>query len=200
MRLDVDRSVQAVRAGWPQVGPAIELPADVTEPDVDQADVDAAMESFGTPATAGPVVVTVGTAQVPLAPEQLTPALSVTAQDGELVPAVDGAVLKAALLAVAPALETATTDAKVVLSEGAPVVVPAVAGRHGRPGGPGHRGAGRVRHAGAGGNGRRRRARAGGHHRGGDRAGHQGGGLRVRDEPHRQRRSHREHHDRGAHR
>ena len=128
VRLDVDRSVQAVRAGWPQAGPAIELPADVTDPDVDQADVDAAMESFGTPATAGPVTVTVGTAQVPLAPEQLTPALSVTAQDGELVPAVDGAVLKAALLAAAPTLETATTDATVVLSEGAPVVVPAVAG------------------------------------------------------------------------
>jgi vancomycin resistance protein YoaR len=126
--LDVDGSVQAVRAGWPQSGPAIELPAEVTEPAVDQADLDEAMTSFATPATAGPVTVAVGSTSVALTPEQLAPALSVTAQDGELVPAVDAEVLKAALLAVAPTIETPTTDASISLRRGVPVVVPAVEG------------------------------------------------------------------------
>ncbi len=128
LTLDVDGAVEAVRSGWPQSGPTIELPVDVVEPAVDQADVEAAMTSFAAPATAGPVTVTVGKAQVPLTPEQLVPALSLTGTDGELVPAVDGAVLKAALVAAAPTLETATTDATVVIQDGAPVVVPATDG------------------------------------------------------------------------
>lgn len=128
VRLDVDGSVQAVREGWPQLGPALELPAEVTEPAVDQADVDQAMTSFATPATSGPVVVAVGSTQVTLTPEQVAPALSVTAQDGQLVPAVDPEVLKAALVAAAPGIETPVTDASITLKDGKPVVVPAVQG------------------------------------------------------------------------
>ncbi len=126
--LDVNGSVQAVRAGWPQSGPAIELPAQVEGPAVDQADVDAAIASFAAPATAGPVTVAVGKTRVALTPEQLVPALSLTAQDGELVPAVDGARLKAVLVEVEPGLETATKDATVRIQDGAPVVVPATNG------------------------------------------------------------------------
>ncbi len=128
VQLDVDGSVEAVLADWPQSGPQTDLPAEVQEPDVDAADVDAAMESFGTPATSGPLVVQVGQAPVTLTPEQVAPALAMAVQDGELVPAVDGEALKAALLQAAPQLQTAATNASVRIENGAPVVVPAAAG------------------------------------------------------------------------
>lgn len=128
VQLDVDGSVDAVLADWPQSGPQTDLPAQVQEPDVTAADVAAAMESFATPATSGPLVVQVGQAPVTLAPEQFVPTLAMAVQDGGLVPAVDGEALKAVLLQVAPQLQTAPTDASVRIENGAPVVVPAVAG------------------------------------------------------------------------
>jgi vancomycin resistance protein YoaR len=128
VQLDVDGSVDAVLADWPQSGPRTDLPAQVREPEVDDADVAAAMESFATPATSAPLVVQVGEVPVPLAPEQVAPALAMTVQDGELVPAVDGEVLKAVLLEVAPQLQTPATNASVRIQGGAPVVVPAAAG------------------------------------------------------------------------
>lgn len=128
VQLDVDGSVDAVLADWPQSGPQTDLPAQVQEPDVTADDVSAAMESFATPATAGPLVVQVGQSPVTLAPEQFVPALAMAVQDGELVPAVDGEALKAVLLQVAPQLQTPPTNASVRIENGAPVVVPAVAG------------------------------------------------------------------------
>lgn len=128
VELDVDGSVDAVLADWPQSGPQTDLPAEVTEPAVTAADVTAAMESFATPATSGPITVQVGQTAVPVAPEQLVPTLAMTVQDGELVPAVDGEALKAAVLAAAPQLATAPVNASVKIENGAPVIVPAVAG------------------------------------------------------------------------
>ncbi len=126
--LDVDGATQTVADEWLTGPPVIELPAEVTPPEIEQDQVDDVMESFALPATSGPVTVAVGPKAIVLEPVQLAPALAVTAEDGELVPTVVPDLALAALLAADPTVQTVPTDATVTLRKGKPVVVPAVTG------------------------------------------------------------------------
>lgn len=125
--LDVDAAADVVHDGWLATTPLV-LPAQVIEPGVDAADVDAALAGFVTPALSGPLTVVAGTRPVVLEPAAFGPALRLDPVDGQLVPAVDGEALRAAVVAVDPAVETAAQDARIELQNGAPVVVPSVDG------------------------------------------------------------------------
>ncbi len=126
--VDVADATATVARDWLAVPGSIELPADVTPPEIEQAEVDEVMASFATPATAGPVTVAVGKLSVVLQPAQLAPALAATPTDGELVPSVVPDKVVAALVTADPTVQTTPKDATVTLKKGKPVIVPAVNG------------------------------------------------------------------------
>ncbi|MFP5346523.1 MAG: VanW family protein [Actinomycetes bacterium] len=126
-QLDSKKAAEVVADEWP-AGRPIQLPATVVEPTVDQAAVDEAMSSFAQPAMAGPLVVVVGQTRTEVPPAGVAPALAMQPQDAALKPAVDGEALKKAVLAVNPALDAKPRNARIVVQNGAPVVVPAVNG------------------------------------------------------------------------
>ncbi len=129
--LRVDEAAEVVADDWFGATEALELPIDTREPDVDQDAVEAAVSEFAAPATAGPLVVRVGSRTVQLPPAKVTPALAMTARDGELRPAVDGDVLLEAVMDADDRLVADPVDATVRLQGGQggrPAVVP---GRNG---------------------------------------------------------------------
>ena len=132
--LDQEAAADLLAEEWFAREAPLDLPADVTRPAVDQQEVERAVAQFAAPATAGPLVVSVGDQQVELAPEAVTPALSMAAVEGRLEPRVDGEVLLAALVEAEPDLVTQPRNATVRLEDGRPVVVPAQNGRTLDPG------------------------------------------------------------------
>lgn len=126
--LDVEGAVEALSDRWWTGQRPVALPAELTDPTIDQADVDAAMASFATPATAGPLLVAVGEQRAELPPSVVTTALRLDPVDGSLVPAVDGEVLKAAVLRANSSIAAEPRNAGFRIEGGRPVVVPAATG------------------------------------------------------------------------
>lgn len=128
LAVDVEAASTAVAASWwPRRGP-VRLPVTRHEPAIDATDVQRALTSFATPATAGPLTVVAGGRSTQLPAQVVATALRLDPVDGDLAPAVDGEVLVEAVLAAEPGLAVAPQDATVALSDGGPVVVPAATG------------------------------------------------------------------------
>ncbi|MFC5177418.1 VanW family protein [Nocardioides taihuensis] len=104
--------------------PPPEITTVPTRPDIDEADVQRALDTFGNPAMSGPVTLVVDRASVRLSPQQFGPALDVAAEDGRLVPQVDEDRLMR-LVEQAVSRRTDPVDASFRIADGAPVVVPA---------------------------------------------------------------------------
>ena len=115
--------VDAYRAGRTSV----RLPLLLSQPDVDQTDLDTALATIANPAMAGPVTLTFAGSQVTLQPRQYADLLSIVDKDGALALDVDSAGL--ATLVDPAAHDTTPVDATVELEDGGPAVVPAVAGQ-----------------------------------------------------------------------
>jgi vancomycin resistance protein YoaR len=125
--LDVDAAAAAVVAAYPS-GEVVGLELVPDEPEVSRAEVARAMEEFANPAMSGPVTYVVGGEPVVLRPAAYAPALSMAAEDGTLVPAVDERRL---MRAFGPAMRTVGAepqDATVAIVDGRPTVVPAKKG------------------------------------------------------------------------
>lgn len=114
--------VDAYRAG----STSVRLPLLLSQPDVDQSDLDTALATIANPAMAGPVTLAFAGSQVTLQPRQYADLLSIVDKDGALALDVDSAGLAAV---VDPAAhDTTPVDATVALEDGRPTVMPAVAG------------------------------------------------------------------------
>ncbi|QNN51713.1 VanW family protein [Nocardioides mesophilus] len=114
-----------IRDAYLHPGPAVELPTEEVQPEIDRGDVSAAMNDFANPAVAAAVVIEAADERVVLQPEDFAPTLSMLAQDGVLVPELDEALL---LRRVETRLKTsalAPRDATVALVRGRPQVIPA---------------------------------------------------------------------------
>ena len=105
----------------------VRLPLLLTQPNVDEADLDNALTTIANPAVSGPVTLAFAGSQVTLAPRQYADLLSLVDQDGALTLDVDSAGLAALVNPAAQA--TQPVDATVALQNGAPAVVKAVAGQ-----------------------------------------------------------------------
>ncbi len=106
----------------------LELPTEVDEPDITKADVSAAMKEFANPAVSGPVVMEIAKESVVLRPRDYTPALKMVAEDGVLVPELNG---KKLVKRIEPRMQTvalAPRDATVRIVNGQPKVVPSKKG------------------------------------------------------------------------
>ncbi len=127
VQIDQDNAREALVDSYATGRTAVRLPLLLSQPDVDQADLDNALTTIANPAVSGPVTLAFAGSQVTLAPRQYADLLSLVDQDGALTLDVDSAGLAALVDPAAQA--TQPVDATVALQDGAPAVVKAVAGR-----------------------------------------------------------------------
>lgn len=104
----------------------VELAATVVQPEIDQAAVQEALDTFANPAMSAPVTLVFGDSPVQLRPQQFSAALRMRAQDGALVPDLKTPKLTALVADGISADEP--VDATVELVNGKPKVVPAKPG------------------------------------------------------------------------
>jgi vancomycin resistance protein YoaR len=131
--LDREGSVQAIEEGYLTGADAIELPTEVTDPEVDSAEVRRAIREFARPAMSAPVVVRAGGKRVSLAPSVLGPALRMVPDQGTLEPEIRPKKLAASAQPVTRAVERPARDASFRIVDGKPRVVPGRAGRTIKP-------------------------------------------------------------------
>ena len=127
VQIDQVNARQAIVDSYEAGLPTVRLPLLLSQPDVDQADLDTALATIANPAVAGPVTLTFAGSQVTLEPRQYADLLSIVHKDGALTLDVDSAGL--ATLVDPAAQATQPVDATVALQDGAPTVVKAVAGQ-----------------------------------------------------------------------
>ncbi|MBU4335323.1 MAG: VanW family protein, partial [Actinobacteria bacterium] len=121
--LDPAGTAQVLEAQWLTTDGSLTLPTTVVAPEISQDATQSAMDEQATPLTKGPVTVAVGDTSALLSVATLTGAASFTAADGALTLALDGAVLRDAVVAQLPTLLTPSADAHFDLSSGSPVIV-----------------------------------------------------------------------------
>jgi vancomycin resistance protein YoaR len=125
-QLDREAAAGALVDAFENGHSAVQLPLTLVPPDVDAADLKAAVTDLANPAVSGPVTLVFAGSQVALAPRQYADLLSIVSEDGALALDVDSDGLAA--LVHPQAQDTEPVDATVALRDGAPAVVPAVAG------------------------------------------------------------------------
>ncbi|MFE5335438.1 VanW family protein [Isoptericola sp. NPDC056573] len=117
----VDDAVDAVADAWLVTSGPVDLPTEVVEPAVTQAETDAALEQ-AQQVVSGPVTVDVGEQSAELAPKALAGATSFKNTDGELKARFDGKKLVSDVVDDTDDLLTEPDDAHFVFSGGKPVV------------------------------------------------------------------------------
>ncbi|NIK57159.1 VanW family protein [Kribbella shirazensis] len=128
LELDTAKAPAAVRAAYPSDGKPKELPVGVTKPQAGSDAIEKAMTDFAEPAMSGPVRLSVGSKSVDLEPSELAPALSLSVQEGKVIPALNTKALEPLFQERFKALETLPKDASVQIVGAGPKVVPAVDG------------------------------------------------------------------------
>jgi len=106
----------------------LDLELHEVQPDIDDADVRTAVDSFANPAMSGPVTLMFGSSPVVLRPTQFGPVLRLEPKDGTLQPALDQKGLDALVSAGIAERADAPVDATVKLVHGKPKVIPAKPG------------------------------------------------------------------------
>ncbi|MEZ0578355.1 VanW family protein [Nocardioides sp. MH1] len=124
--VDLDAARDAITAAFLGEQDSAELTVTTAEPDIDDADVQAALDGFANPAMSSSVTLVFGRSQVRLQPRQYATALSMVPDDGVLVPRIDER-------RITRLVKSATTtgepvDASVELVDGKPRIVKAKPG------------------------------------------------------------------------
>jgi len=122
--IDPESAREAIVAAYLTDDPQAELEMTDLQPAIDEADMQAARESFVNPAMSGPVTLVFGNSKVRLRPRDYVGALALEPTDGALVPALDIERL-ARLVDGATRDAGAPVDATVRLVNGKPKVIPA---------------------------------------------------------------------------
>ena len=110
----------------------VELTLQPSPPDIDQQDVQQALDDFANPAMSGSVTLVFDTSRIHLQPRDFAPVLGTKAEDGRLVPDLDEQKL-VKLVDKAISHNGAPVDATVRLVDGKPKVIPARPGVTYRP-------------------------------------------------------------------
>jgi len=121
--LDTDGAEQVVTDQWLTGARPLELPTVPVEPDITQAETDAAL-AVAEQAVSGPVSVTVDDQLAVLTPAELASASSMVPVDGDLVLQMDGEKLSKDVLDQLPDLLTEASDATFTFKDDKPKLVP----------------------------------------------------------------------------
>lgn len=125
--IDLGQAREQIAGDFLTADGSVELELTDLEPEVDQADVDRAVEEFANPAMSGPVRLVFGQESVALRPRDYSKALSMAPNDGALSPVVDEKAF-AKLLSGKVSEADKPVDATVELVKGKPKVIPAKPG------------------------------------------------------------------------
>ena len=130
LAVDTAAAATVIRQSFLTAPAPVVLPTAVTEPKISDDEAARVAESFASPAVSDPIKVTAGSAgSFTISPEMIARAITFAAQDGTLVPDLDGEkLLSNAALAVKEVELTEPRDAAVRLVNGKPKVIPAVNG------------------------------------------------------------------------
>jgi vancomycin resistance protein YoaR len=109
-------------------GEEAELTLAEAEPEIDEADVQNAMNEFGNAAVSAPVTLVIDRTRVRLSPAEYAPALGMKPEGGVLVPDLDEARLNRIVQRGLLGADGAPVDATVKLVDGSPQVVPSKPG------------------------------------------------------------------------
>ena len=128
LQLDTGKAPGAVLAAYPADGNSKDLPVSVSKPQAGSDAIQEALKDYAEPAVAGPIRLTVGSKSVDLEPAEFAPALTFTARQGSITPALNTKMLEPLFQKRFKALETLPKDATVQIVGNAPKVIPAVDG------------------------------------------------------------------------
>ena len=120
--LDTVEAAAAVQDAYLDPDAQVDLSLVDAPPEIDQADVQEAVDSFANPAVSGPVTLVFDKKSLTLSPREFTPLLSMKPQSGALVPAVKAKALTA-LAKEEIGGAGAPVDATVKLVDGRPRIV-----------------------------------------------------------------------------
>jgi hypothetical protein len=121
---EVDRATagEAIEAAYSS-GDRAELTLGPAQPEIDEADVQTAMNEFANPAVSAPVILEFDTARVRLSPAEFAPALGMKPENGALVPDLHEARLNRIVQRELTGADGAPVDATVRLVDGSPKVI-----------------------------------------------------------------------------
>jgi vancomycin resistance protein YoaR len=128
LQLDAAKAPAAVVAAYPSDGDPKDLPVGVTQPKAGNDAIKKALTDFAEPAMSGPVRLTVGSKSVELQPAEIAPALTLTAQEGQVIPSLRTKTLEPLFQQRFKTLETLPKDATVQIVGAGPKVIPSVDG------------------------------------------------------------------------
>jgi len=121
--IDPESAGTALQAAYLTEHPTVSLDLEPLQPEIDQSDVQAALNEFANKAVSAPIRFDFGDAIIKLEPADFTSAITLVDQDGKLVPKVNVPVLKKAIDAHLGG-HGAPVDATVAIVDGEPTVVP----------------------------------------------------------------------------
>jgi vancomycin resistance protein YoaR len=124
--VDTEFAGEAITEAYLDEEDSIELAVTRAEPDIDDSDLQEALDGFANPAMASGVTLVFDESEVRLLPKQYAKALSMVPDDGELVPRIDERKLTRLVEGATSSGEP--IDATVELVNGKPEVVPAKPG------------------------------------------------------------------------
>ena len=125
--IDPDSAREAILAAYLTDDASAELELTDLQPDIDEADMRAAQESFVNPAMSGPVTLLFGDSKVQLRPRDYLRILSLEPEDGKLVPGLDTTKLST-LVDDVTGEAGKPVDAEIRIVNGKPKVIPAQPG------------------------------------------------------------------------
>ncbi len=127
-QVDVDAARTTLVDGWLTAARPLELATETVEPDITQAETDAALQDVASRVAAAPVSVQVADQLVELPVDVLTSVASFVPQDSDLVLQMDGPALVQAVLDRTTNLLSSSADATFAFQDDAPVIVPGTPG------------------------------------------------------------------------
>lgn len=126
--VDVPAATDLLRQEWLTGERPVALPGTEVPPAISAEAVQAALTQVAEPLTRSPVAVDVDGRLIELTPEHLTSVSTLEPREGALELEMDGEALAALVLELDPDVRTAARDARIVIRDGEPTIVPGATG------------------------------------------------------------------------
>jgi len=128
LSVDVPAATELIPGEWLTGETPVELPGSEVPPAISAEAVETAMAEIARPLTRSPVAVDIDGRLIELTPAHLTTVSTIEPRDGALELQIDARALADLVLELDPEVRTAARDARIVLQDGRPTIVPGATG------------------------------------------------------------------------